>query len=183
MGEEPDRAAVLSHVRAIEERPERSGRLRARRATACLFAIVLIAVLAATGAAAQQRHDLAVDESMGGHTLARHVGKTDAELAERLRRERGISAASTYTDRATAERSVGGALSDGGRKLADWQKRSGNRPNLVLHYAEPLRRAIGRSLMRGRSSPVPCTRAIVVLRWNERTNRFYVLTSYPEADR
>lgn len=32
------------------------------------------------------RH-LSVDESMGGHTLARHVGKTDAELADRLRRE------------------------------------------------------------------------------------------------
>ena len=41
---------------------------------------------------------------MGGHTLARHVDKTDAELAERLRLEPQLSAASTYTDRAVAER-------------------------------------------------------------------------------
>src|SRR5262245_3894317 len=48
--------------------------------------------------------DLSLDESMGGHTLSRHVGKSDAELRDRLRREKQISAASTYTDRETAER-------------------------------------------------------------------------------
>jgi hypothetical protein len=148
------------------------------------LALLLTAiVVAGTAGVAQQRRDLSVDESRGGHTLARHVGKTDAELAERLRRERQISAASTYNDRATAEMSVGAAIGNGGRKLADWQKRTGRRPNLVLHYAEPSRRTIGRSLPRGKTTAVPCTRAIVVLRWDERADRFYVLTSYPEADR
>src|SRR5262249_4570432 len=47
-------------------------------------------------------HDLSGDEAMGGHTLARHIGKTDAELIERLRQEPDISSASTYTDRQTA---------------------------------------------------------------------------------
>jgi hypothetical protein len=53
----------------------------------------------------------------------------------------------------------------------------------VLHYVERAHEPIGRSLMRGRPATVPCTRAIVVLRWDDRANRFYVLTSYPEADR
>src|SRR5689334_2318109 len=48
-------------------------------------------------------HDLSADEAMGGHTLQRHVGRTDAELRARLDREPQISSASTYTDRATAE--------------------------------------------------------------------------------
>ena len=43
-------------------------------------------------------YDLEADEALGGHTMARHVGRTDAQLAERLQRERDISAASTYTD-------------------------------------------------------------------------------------
>ncbi len=120
---------------------------------------------------------------MGGHTLARHVGKSDAELAERLQRERQISAASTYTDRATAERSVGAALAEGGGRLRSWMRRSGGRPNLVLHYVEPSRRPIGRSLTRGGSRTDLCIRALVVLRWDDRKNRYYVLTSYPEADR
>ena len=155
-----------------------------RRGTARLPTLVLLAILIATsGAWAQQRRDLSVDESLGGHTLARHVGKTDAELADRLKRERNISAASTYTDRAIAERSVGLALAEGGSTLAAWQRRSGRRPNLVLRFRDPSRRTIGRSLPRGRATAVPCARAIVVLRWNERDGRFYVLTSYPEADR
>ena len=118
---------------------------------------------------------------MGGHTLARHVGKTDAELAARLRRESEISSASTYTDRRTAERSVTAALVSGDGKFAAWQRRNGRRPNLVLNYVArgtPL----GRSLSRGQPASVSCYRAIVVLRWDERLNRFYVLTSYPEAE-
>jgi hypothetical protein len=120
---------------------------------------------------------------MGGHTLARHVGRTDRELAERLRREPEISSASTYTDRHTAERTVGAALAAADGKLATWQSRSGRRPNLILHFVDPGRQPVGRSLSRGRSASVSCDRILVVLRWDERTDRFYVLTSYPEAGR
>lgn len=125
--------------------------------------------------------ELSVDESMGGHTLSRHVGKTDAELGQRLRREPQISSASTYTDRDTAERAVGAALAFASGKVAAWESRSGRRPNLVLHYVDRSRRPLGRSLSRGHHESVPCDRVLVVLRWDERSNRFYVLTSYPEA--
>jgi hypothetical protein len=125
--------------------------------------------------------DLSGDESLGGHTLARHVGKTDAELARRLRREPQISSASTYTDRLTAERAVGAALAFSDAKVTAWQHRRGRRPNLVLHYVDRSRQTLGRSLARGQQASVPCTRVLVVLRWNERDDRFYVLTSYPEA--
>ena len=68
-------------------------------------------------------------------------------------------------------------------KLATWQSRSGRRPNLILHFVDPGRQPVGRSLSRGRSASVSCDRVLVVLRWDERTDRFYVLTSYPEAGR
>jgi hypothetical protein len=127
--------------------------------------------------------DLSVDESMGGHTLNRHVRRTDAELAERLRRETQISAASTWTDRDTAERAVGAALASADGKLTSWERRQGRRPNLVLHYTDRSGGTLGRSLSRGEDRAVPCTRALVVLKWDERRDRFYVLTAYPEADR
>jgi hypothetical protein len=130
-----------------------------------------------------QGRDLSIDESMGGHTLARHVGKTDAELADRLRRERQISSASTYTDRATAERVVAAALASAGDRLTTWQHRGGRRPNLVLRYVERTKLPIGRSLSRGGRTSISCDRALVVLRWSEPAARFYVLTSYPEAER
>ena len=118
---------------------------------------------------------------MGGHTLTRHVGKTDAELRDRLRREPDISAASTYNDRDTAERVVAAALKSTDRSFAAWRARSGPRPNFVLHYVGS--ETIGRSLSRGRSAAVPCRQALVVLRWTDRSGGFFVLTSYPEESR
>ena len=153
---------------------------RVRHYPALVLAL-FVGISAVVGA--QQPRDLSIDESMGGHTLSRHVGKTDAQLAERLRVETQISAASTYTDRAAAERSVGAALAGAGTKLSNWQRRVGRRPNLVLYFEDPSRKPIGRSLIRGLPTAVTCTRAIVVLRWDERQNKYYVLTSYPEADR
>src|SRR5687767_5324142 len=65
----------------------------------------------------EARRDLAQDESRGGHTLARHVGKSDEDLRERLARERGISAASTYGDRATAETVVARTLAQQSQRV------------------------------------------------------------------
>ena len=126
-------------------------------------------------------HDLSADEALGGHTLQRHVGKSDAELIERLRREPQISSASTYTDRTTAESVIAAALGSDNRAFASWRTRSGKRPNFVLRYQA--HRVIGRSMARGQSQSVLCDRAIVVLRWDDRRDQSYVLTSYPEAGR
>ena len=136
----------------------------------------------AAARAAAERYDLRIDEERGGHTIARHVGKTDAELLQRLERERGISAASTYSDLAVAERTVARALAAAGQRLETWRSRQGPRPNLALDYAGRPGESIGRSVKRGRKDAVTCTRAVVVLRW-ARGREFFVLTSYPEAPR
>ena len=161
---------------------------RARTAAALVVLTAICAVHAqtvpATQAPASARpavapRDLAVDEKLGGHTLARHVGKTDSDLAARLKREPGISAASTYTDLATASRVVGEALAQQKSRLDSWLARTGPRPNLALNY-QTTGPPIGRSMARGARTAQPCRRAVVVLRWNDSTRRWYVLTSYPE---
>lgn len=123
------------------------------------------------------RRDLSADESRGGHTLKRHVGRTDEQLAARLREEPGISAASTYTDRPTAEAVIGQTLAANQSRISDWLQRN-RHPNLVLDYNG--QQSIGRTLNRGRSRPQPCPHAIVVLRWDG-PDRYHVLTSYPEC--
>jgi len=106
------------------------------------------------------------------------VGRTDAELRERLSRERNISAASTWTDRDAAETTVAQALRAEHGRIESWMRRGMPRPNLALHYdaAHP----IGRSLRRGEPQTVECTRAVIVLR-ADGPEGFYVLTTYPEA--
>ncbi|HWY08005.1 MAG TPA: RNase A-like domain-containing protein [Candidatus Acidoferrales bacterium] len=127
---------------------------------------------------AAKRYDLSRDEERGGHTLARHVARTDDELRERLARERNISAASTWTDRDTAETVVAEALAAERDRVDSWMRRGFPRANLALHYNAG--RAIGRSLRRGDSQSVECSSAVMVLR-ADGPESFYVLTTYPEA--
>jgi hypothetical protein len=128
-----------------------------------------------------QRHDLSADEAQGGHTLSRHVGRSDADLQERLERERNISAASTYTDRQTAESVVGSVL-DYNPRIEQWEERGDRRPNLALDYHGNARQPIGRCMQRGSTVAVPASDAIVVLK-AARDGGFYVLTTYPECPR
>lgn len=123
-------------------------------------------------------YDLGRDEQRGGHTLARHVGRSDDDLRERLARERNISAASTWPDRATAEAVVGEALAAERGRVDSWMQRGYPRTNLALHYNAG--RTIGRSLRRGNSQTVECSSAVIVLR-ADGPESFYVLTTYPEA--
>lgn len=135
---------------------------------------------AAQRAATDERYDLDADEARGGHTLARHVGKSDAQLRDRLAREQGIGIASTYLTRAFAERTIARTLREQESRVREWAARSGRRPNLALDYRGRPGEVIGRSIRRGRE-PVSCTDAVVVLRWSE--GGYYVLTSYPEPAR
>ncbi|MEQ1730742.1 MAG: RNase A-like domain-containing protein [Vicinamibacterales bacterium] len=172
-------------------------RLLARGTARVLAALLLVvglgvghaeaqALRQGTPAAGQQQgalYDLEADERMGGHTLERHVGKSDEELVARLRREPDISGASTYTDALTARRIVALAIARARARIDDWESRRGSRPNLVLNYTTPDGSPIGRSLSRGQRVARPAERALVVLRWYERERRWIVLTSYPETRR
>jgi len=133
-------------------------------------------------APAAQSYDLGRDEGLGGHTLARHVGRSDRELAERLRRDRHIAAASSYTDRATAERVVSETLAGSKARVDAWLAREGPRPNLALDYRGEAGRPVGRVLERGGDRSRSTSDAVVVLRWSG-PGAFFVLTSYPEVSR
>lgn len=151
--------------------------------TRLLLIAALFTLLPVTHAAAQPvRRDLGADERCGGHTLERHVGKTNPQLAQRLKQEPDISAASTYSDRAAAEITVGAALAADAARIKTWSARSGPRPNLALHYKGPRGgKPIGRSWQRGAIAPNAAFDAVVVLRWDVDRRTYCVLTSYPEV--
>ncbi len=122
--------------------------------------------------------DLSQDEAAGGHILRKHVGQTDEQLRQRLEREPSITGASTYTDRATAERAVGAAIATSQDRIQRWLGRSGGHPNLVLDYDSEA--PVGRTINRGESQSRPCAHALVVLKYSG-PGQYYVLTSYPEC--
>lgn len=124
--------------------------------------------------------DLERDERRGGHTIARHVGRTDAQLRARLSRE-SIAAASTYPDLETAERVVALALATNERRVLRWIDQRGPRANLAVRYRARDGLPTGRMLRRGDETADEVSGAVVVLRW--RDEAWYVLTSYPEEPR
>jgi hypothetical protein len=124
-------------------------------------------------------HDLSADEARGGHTLRKHIGRSDNDLRERLRRESNISAASTYTDRRAAEDFIGECLTEQQGRVMQWT--NGERhPNLVLDCTGDPAWPIGRSLRRGFSHVEPCSNATLVLKFDP-PESYYVLTSYPDC--
>ena len=145
-----------------------------------LAAILVLVAAGLQPRGSEPRRDLTRDEARGGHTLARHVARTDDQLRERLRAQPNISAASTYPDQETAELVVGAILGAESARIDSWAGRRGTRPNLALRTRQPRGPPIGRVLERGRRQPVDTRSAVVVLRWDVRTNSYYVLTSYPE---
>jgi hypothetical protein len=164
-----------------------------RRRFVFAFIFVLLGVLAACtrpptqesrpAAAAPSfgspRRDLSQDESAGGHTLRKHVGRSDGELSERLRHERNISAASTWNDRDSAESAVGAAIAQQATKISRWLERNSH-PNLVLDYDGDSVHPFGRTLRRGEAQAEPCAHAVIVLKWDG-GNAYHVLTAYPEC--
>jgi hypothetical protein len=137
-------------------------------------------VTATTISAPQRfRRNLSDDESHGGHTLSRHVGRTDDDLRQRLQRER-ISAASTYTDLLAAEQTVGATLHNEASRVQQWAQRPGRKPNLALDFHGDSAHPVGRTMHRGDSTAQPCSNAVVVLK-SDGSNGYFVLTSYPEC--
>jgi hypothetical protein len=125
------------------------------------------------------QRDLAQDEAAGGHTLRKHVGRSDDELRERLRHERNISAASTWNDRGSAESAVGAAIAQQSGKITHWLGRDSH-PNLVFDYDGDSAHPFGRTLRRGEDQVEPCAHAVMVLKWDGGSN-YHVLTAYPEC--
>lgn len=125
--------------------------------------------------AGRSARDLGWDEKQGGHTLTRHVGRSESELAERLEREAGVAAASSFADRATAEAVVGATIAREEGRIASWMRR--DKENLALDYRGESGVTIGQVLLRGASGSRPAADARVVLR--KRGASFFVLTAYP----
>jgi hypothetical protein len=90
----------------------------------CLAAALLPFAAAAAGAACiPERFPadyLQQQEAAGGHTLARHVGRSDGELVRRLRRDRRIRDASTYLAAASAEADIAGVLAADRDRINAW---------------------------------------------------------------
>ncbi|MFB7121725.1 WXG100 family type VII secretion target [Bacillus tropicus] len=119
---------------------------------------------------------LAAHEAKGGHLLERHVGKTDEELLQRIQSDTRIAGASTFTDRASAEKIAATVLNNPRNqvRIQSWLN-SPRDNNLILRYQGT--EIIGRGVIRGSTTVEDMSNAKIVLKKDR--NGSFILTGYP----
>ncbi|MCQ0952703.1 WXG100 family type VII secretion target [Bacillus cereus] len=119
---------------------------------------------------------LAAHEARGGHLLERHVGKTDEELLQRMQSDPRITGASTFTDRASAEKIAATVLNNPRNQVRIQSWLNSPRDNkLILRYHGT--EIIGRGVTRGSTTVEDMSNAKIVLKKDR--NGSFILTGYP----
>ena len=119
-------------------------------------------------------------EVQGGHTVDRHVAKSDAWLVDRLDREPRISAASSFPDRHTARQVIGLALAPDKSDLDDWAESAngGDVAEIRMAFEQP----IGRVVPRGSDEAEPGHGLRLFVKANG-DGTCHLLTAYPTIHR
>lgn len=121
---------------------------------------------------------LAAEEAAGGHTILKHVGRTEAQLRSRLAAEPKIPAASTFRTLADAEKHVGAAIKAHRAQIEAWAKTAAN--GNKLSFRHPFNVTIGEGVVRSTGQLQQMSKVLVVLRRVQQNNRIYfVLTAFP----
>lgn len=122
-------------------------------------------------------HEAKPGSQLGGHTLLKHVGKTEAELRARLVAEPSKLRVSSFTNQQIAEWAISEVMRANTAQISSWV-RSGSSSRMP-----PLRKHVGRSvgvvLARGAQKPVPGQTVVVLLKREQYNGMpYYILTAY-----
>ncbi|WP_460149148.1 RNase A-like domain-containing protein [Pseudomonas sp. S3_E10] len=116
-------------------------------------------------------------EAAGGHLKEKHIGRTNQQLLYRLRQEPNIPAASTFHDRAAAEREISVVLDENQDKIDNFLK--GNQNQLIINHET--KGPVGTCIKKNTTAAVSGTRIYLVIRKDINMHPGYrIHTGYPD---
>jgi Bacterial CdiA-CT RNAse A domain len=126
------------------------------------------------------RKTLDLDELLGGHSIERHVGKSENWLRQRLLNEPLTKASSTFTDYATANKTVSRFVKENRELIEKWLESGSHRLEKDFSMDE----TIGRVLSRGKGNAplgkaVETSKARLVLVRDKTPQGWHIETSFP----
>lgn len=122
-------------------------------------------------------HEAVAGSRLGGHTILKHVGRTEQELRARLVAEPRILAASSFTNLRMAETAVSQALRANATAVKNWAQSAARLDRLTLTH--DLGSAMGQGVVRSTGQLQAMRKVLVVLRFETYNgNPYYVLTAY-----
>ena len=122
---------------------------------------------------------LIAEESAGGHTIARHVARTEAQLQARLAAQKAIPVASSFRNIEEAERIVSLAMRANKEIIKAWAKSAlaGQTKAISIEAG----RSIGYGVVRSSGKLTEMRNVLVVVKKVQDQNRIYfILTAYPK---
>lgn len=123
-------------------------------------------------------HEAAAGSRVGGHTLLRHVGKTEAELRARLLTDTGIPVASSFKSLEVAERVLYQGLRANKTSIESWA-RSGA-PGARRAFSYVASEFVGHGVVRTSGQLVQMKKITIVLKMEQYAGKlYYILTAYP----
>ena len=121
------------------------------------------------------RRDVNIQEQSGGHTIERHVGKSESWLRNRIENE-NIDFASSFRNEQIANRAQGRFVNRFRNEVNDWLK-SKNPENFVKQF--DMNEPVGIIVENGKSGHTVTSRVTVVLAKDNSPQGWHFVTSYP----
>ncbi|KAB0633351.1 RNase A-like domain-containing protein [Burkholderia latens] len=123
------------------------------------------------------RHEaMAANPRLGGHTIAKHVGKSEAYLRARLKNEPSKDFVSSFFSLVDAESAVSSVMQKNTARIVAWTQSASKAP-LVLN--ENVGRSVGYGLSRNNEIVRELSRVQIVLKLQSYNGMpFYIVTSY-----
>jgi len=156
---------------------------QAERAGIVLDVAVPLAVAAVTTAVRVMsvragRIALAEHEALGGHTILKHVGRTEAQLRTRLLAEANIPAASSFPSLRVAETVISDAMKARAPLVRAWASSANQGSKYVwVHNAA---KTIGYGVVRQSGVITNMQKVLIVLKPTQVSGKLYfILTAYP----
>ncbi len=126
------------------------------------------------------RHEAtAANPRLGGHTLLKHVGRTEAQLRERLRLEPRRDVVSSFYNLASAEWALSEAARQNAQAISTWAKFAPVNDTLIVRA--DVGRNAGYGVIRDTAKLVEMRKVKIVLKMEKYNGMpYYIFTSYLE---
>jgi hypothetical protein len=122
-------------------------------------------------------HEAQAGSRIGGHTIAKHVGRTEAQLRARLAAESHIDIASSFTNLRVAESAISTVMQFNASRVKAWAATN----ELRLCLVHDVGSSVGSGVTRSTEQLVPLSKVKVFIRRESHNGMpYYILTAYLE---
>ncbi|NVI04992.1 RNase A-like domain-containing protein [Paraburkholderia youngii] len=122
-------------------------------------------------------HEAKMLRGVGGHTIVKHVGKDEAWLRDRLKREPKRDVVSSFTNLEQAERAISETLHAHAAKIRQWAQAAS--PNTTITVTKVVSGDIGYGIVRETGKLTRKNKVFVTLKYEAYNGMpYYVFTAY-----